>query len=84
MSITVVQELKFSLNFSLKFFQYFYIERVFDARKVWATLNYKILMKVDVIYKSLYSIVKMLKMSHLHQYYEKQIAIVGFCHIQNS
>jgi len=35
MSSTVVQDLKFSL----KFFQYFYIERLFDARRVWETLN---------------------------------------------
>jgi len=54
MTVTVVKDFKFSL----KFFQYFCIERIFDARKVWETLNYKILVKVDVIYKSLYSTVK--------------------------
>jgi hypothetical protein len=51
MSVIVLQDVKFSL----KLFQYIYIKRVFE---VWETLNYKILMETDVIYKRLYSTVK--------------------------
>jgi hypothetical protein len=54
-SDTILQD----LEFCLKYFQYFYIERVYDARKVWEALNYKILIEVDVIYKSICSTVKM-------------------------
>lgn len=84
MSVTVLQDLKFSL----KFFQYFYIERVFDARKVWETLNYKILMKVDVIYKSLFycknvSLTSILRKKYYYNWFLSHTAFIEASHLLN-